>query len=112
MSDRLESRQSGMCGEPKASSATASASKLVSTQQSTASESAPKRSRTRLIAALAITSRLSSMTVSCSARHIPAATRTVRSMPETGSPRLIQARIASSTRPMRKRRRSEGTKEP
>ena len=93
-------------------SATISASKLVSTQHSTARESAPKRPRARLMAEPVSTSSPSSRMVSWMASTIPEATWAERSAPVTGRPRAIQAITASSTRPIRSRSRRLSTKEP
>ena len=99
-SEKLESRQSGTWGVPKPSSRTASASIEVSTQLSTASASAPKRPRARFTALLVTTSRLSSMMPSCRPRHMAEATFAVLSIPLTGKPSVIYARITISTIPI------------
>ena len=64
----------------------------------------------RLMAALVTTSRHSSITQNCRPRTMAAATGAERSAPLTGSPRVIQVMIASSTRPIRNRRRRKGIK--
>ena len=110
--DRLEIRQRGIWGVPMKPMQTERASRLVRIQPSTANESAPKRPRARFTSEPVTTSRPSSRIVSWMARDRPEATCTVRSAPETGRPSVIQARTASSTRPMRTRMRRLVTKEP